>query len=92
MSGDLRLEDVNGTVSVGLYKPGNIQIDNRRGDVQVSIPPNTAIKVEARTHEGEIASDFDEIKVDNKDRAIKRQRFDRNERPAAGDELRQGND
>jgi DUF4097 and DUF4098 domain-containing protein YvlB len=67
-SGDLRLEDVNGTVSVGLYKPGNIQIDNRRGDVQVSIPPNTAIKVEARTREGEITSDFDEIKVDNKDR------------------------
>jgi DUF4097 and DUF4098 domain-containing protein YvlB len=67
-SGDLRLEDVNGTVSVGLYKPGNIQIDNRRGDVQVSIPPNTAIKVEARTHEGEIESEFDEIKADNKDR------------------------
>ena len=68
LSGDLRLEDVNGTVSVGLYKPGNIQIDNRRGDVQVSIPPNTAIKVDARTHEGEITSEFDEIKVDNKDR------------------------
>jgi DUF4097 and DUF4098 domain-containing protein YvlB len=68
LSGDLRLEDVNGTVSVGVYKPGNMQIDNRRGDVQVSIPPNTAIKVEARTREGEIESDFDEIKVDNKDR------------------------
>jgi DUF4097 and DUF4098 domain-containing protein YvlB len=67
-SGDLRLEDVNGTVSVGLYKPGNIQIDNRRGDVQVSIPPNTAIKVEARTHDGEIESEFDEIKADNKDK------------------------
>ncbi|HLM79334.1 MAG TPA: DUF4097 family beta strand repeat-containing protein [Terriglobales bacterium] len=67
-SGDLRLEDVNGTVAVGLYKPGNIQIDNRRGDVQVSIPPNTAIKVEARTHDGEIESEFDEIKADNKDK------------------------
>ena len=68
MSGDLRLEDSNGTVEVGLHKPGNIQIDNRKGDVQVSIPPNTAIKVEARTHEGEIQSDFDEIKVDNRNR------------------------
>ncbi len=66
LSGDLRLEDSNGTVEVGLHKPGNIQIDNRKGDVQVSIPPNTAIKVEARTHEGEIQSDFDEIKVDNR--------------------------
>jgi len=67
LSGDLRLEDENGTVEVGLHKPGNIQIDNRKGDVQVSIPPNTAVKVEARTHEGEIQSDFDEIKVSNKD-------------------------
>ena len=65
LSGDLRLEDSNGTVEVGLNKPGNIQIDNRKGDVQVSIPPNTAIKVEARTHQGEIQSDFDEIKVEN---------------------------
>ena len=68
LSGDLRLEDSNGTVAVGLYKPGNIQIDNRKGDVQVTIPPNTAIKVEARTHEGEIESDFDEIKVDSRNR------------------------
>jgi DUF4097 and DUF4098 domain-containing protein YvlB len=68
LSGDLRLEDSNGTVEVGLRKPGNIQIDNRKGDVQVSIPPNTAVKVEARTRDGEIASDFDEIKVDNRDK------------------------
>jgi hypothetical protein len=66
-SGDLRLEDENGMVEVGLRKPGNIQIDNRKGDVQVSIPPNTPIKVEARTREGEIESDLDEIKVDKHD-------------------------
>jgi hypothetical protein len=68
LSGDLRLEDENGTVEVGLHKPGNIQIDNRKGDVQVSIPPNTAIKIEARTRAGEVESDFDEIKVDNRDK------------------------
>jgi len=67
LSGDLRLEDENGTVEVGLHKPGNIQIDNRKGDVQISIPPNTPIKVEARTRRGEIESDFEEIKVDNHD-------------------------
>jgi len=68
LSGDLRLEDSNGTVEVGLRKPGNIQIDNRKGDVQISIPPNTPMKVEARAREGEIESDFDEIKVDNSDK------------------------
>ncbi|HLX86451.1 MAG TPA: DUF4097 family beta strand repeat-containing protein [Terriglobales bacterium] len=67
VSGDLRLEDENGSVEVGLHKPGNIQIDNRKGDVQLSIPPDTPIKVEARTREGEIQSDFPEIKVENRD-------------------------
>jgi DUF4097 and DUF4098 domain-containing protein YvlB len=68
LSGDLRLEDSNGSVDVAVRKPGNIQIDNRKGDVQVSIPPNTAIKVEARTQDGEIESDFDAVKVDSHDR------------------------
>jgi len=68
LSGDLRLEDTNGTVDVGIYKPGNIQIDNRKGDVQVTIPPATAIKIEARTREGEIETDFDEIKIENEHR------------------------
>lgn len=67
LSGDLRLEDSNGSVDVAVRKPGNIQIDNRKGDVQVSIPPNTAIKVEARTKDGEIESDFSEVKVDSQD-------------------------
>jgi DUF4097 and DUF4098 domain-containing protein YvlB len=65
LSGDLRLEDTNGTVEVGVHNPGSIQIDNRKGDVQITIPPDTAIKIEARTRDGEIQSDFGEIKVEN---------------------------
>jgi len=65
VSGDLRLEDTNGSVNVAVHDPGNMQIDNRKGDVQVTIPPSTALKVEARTREGEIQSDFSEIKIEN---------------------------
>jgi len=65
LSGDLRLEDTNGSVNVGLQKPGNIQIDNRKGDVQIALPPKTPLKVEARTHEGDISTDFDEVKVES---------------------------
>ena len=65
LSGDLRLQDENGSVEVGLHKPGNIQIDNRKGDVQIVVPPETALRVEARTRDGEIQSDFGEIKVEN---------------------------
>ena len=68
LSGDLRLEDNNAAVEISLHKPGNIQIENRKGDVQVTIPPNTAMSVEARAHQGEIESDFDQLKVENSDR------------------------
>jgi DUF4097 and DUF4098 domain-containing protein YvlB len=65
LTGDLRLEDENGSVDVALQKPGNIQIDNPKGDVKVSVPPDTPLKVEARTREGNIESDFDAIKVES---------------------------
>jgi DUF4097 and DUF4098 domain-containing protein YvlB len=67
LSGDLRLQDDNGTVEIGLHNPGNIQIENRKGDVQVTIPPNTAIKIEARSRGGEISSDFSELQINNGD-------------------------
>src|SRR5271165_492420 len=67
VSGDLRLQDENGSVEVGLHKPGEVQIENRKGDVQVSIPPNTGVKVEARSKGGEIESYFSELKVENGD-------------------------
>src|SRR5882672_3556278 len=65
LSGDLRLQDDNGTVEVGLHKPGNIQIENRKGDVQVTLAPNTAVKIEARSRGGEISSDFSELQINN---------------------------
>jgi hypothetical protein len=65
LSGDLRLEDSHGTVEVGLRKPGNIQIENRKGDIQVTIPPDSAVKVDARLRGGSISSDFGELKVEN---------------------------
>ena len=65
LSGDLRLENSNAAVEVALHKPGNIQIENRKGDVQVTIPPNTPVRVEAHSRGGEISSDFNELQVNN---------------------------
>lgn len=65
LSGDLRLRDSNGTIEVSLRKPGNIQIENRKGDVQVTVPPNAAVNVEARVRDGEIESEFDQLKVEH---------------------------
>lgn len=63
--GDLRLEDSNGAVQVTMRKMGNVQIDNRNGDIQLSLPTQAGFNVEARASNGEIQSDFSELKIEN---------------------------
>lgn len=65
VSGDVRLQDDNGTVEVGMRNLGNVQIDSRNGDVQLSLPEKAGFRVDARTRDGEIQSEFPEIKVNN---------------------------
>lgn len=67
VAGDLRLQDDNGGVEVSMHSLGNVQIDSRSGDVQLSVPDKAGFRVDARTRDGEIQSDFPELKVDNGD-------------------------
>jgi DUF4097 and DUF4098 domain-containing protein YvlB len=67
VSGDVRLQNENGGVEISLRTPGNVQIDSRNGDVQVSVPDKAGFRVDARTRDGEIQSDFPELKIDNGD-------------------------
>jgi hypothetical protein len=68
VSGDVRLQNDNGTVELGMRNLGNVQIDNRNGDVQISLPEKSGFRVDARAKDGEIQSDFPDLKVDNNDR------------------------
>jgi hypothetical protein len=65
VSGDVRLQDDNGGIEVALRTPGNVQIDSRNGDVQLSLPDKAGFRVDARTRDGEIQSDFPELKIEN---------------------------
>src|SRR3954453_15692190 len=65
VNGDVRMQDDNGAIELGMSKLGNIQIDNRNGGVQVSLPDRAGFRVDARTRDGEIQSDFPELKVNN---------------------------
>jgi DUF4097 and DUF4098 domain-containing protein YvlB len=65
VSGDVRLQDDNGTVEVGMRNVGNVQIDSRNGDVQVGLPDKAGFRIDARARDGEIQSEFPEIKVNN---------------------------
>lgn len=67
VSGDVRLQNDNGAIEVGMRILGNIQIDNRNGDIQLSLPDKAAFRLDAHTRDGEIQSDYPELKVNNEE-------------------------
>jgi hypothetical protein len=71
VSGDVRLKDDNGTVELIMHSVGNVQIDNRNGDVQLSLPDKAGFRLDARTRGGEIQSEFPELKVNNDEHEAK---------------------
>jgi len=68
VSGDVRIQDDNGAVEVAMRTVGNVQIDNRNGTVQLSLPDKATFRLDARVRDGEIQSDFPELKISNEER------------------------
>jgi DUF4097 and DUF4098 domain-containing protein YvlB len=66
-SGDVRLQDENGAVEIRVNKMGSMQVENRQGDIRIFLPDKSAFQVEAHVRNGEIESDFGEVKIDNGD-------------------------
>jgi len=56
--GDVSVQNRDGRISI--EPAGNYAIDakNAKGDVEVSLPPNASASVNARTHNGDIVSDY----------------------------------
>jgi DUF4097 and DUF4098 domain-containing protein YvlB len=71
VSGDVRLQNENGGIDVSMRSLGNVQIDSRNGDIHLSVPDKAGFRVDARTRDGEIQSDFPELKIENGDREAK---------------------
>ncbi len=71
VSGDLRVQDANGGVEASMRSLGNVQIDDRNGDIHLSVPDKAGFRLDARTRDGEIESDFPDLKVDNNDHESK---------------------
>jgi DUF4097 and DUF4098 domain-containing protein YvlB len=67
VKGDVRLEDENGEVEIHVNKVGSMQVSNRNSDVQIYLPDKAAFQLDAHARGGEIESDFDSLKVDNRD-------------------------
>ncbi len=71
VSGDVRVQNENGGIEVSMRALGNVQIDGRNGDISLSVPDKAGFRVDARTRDGEIQSDFAELKIDNNDHEAK---------------------
>jgi hypothetical protein len=67
VNGDVHLEDENGAVEIRMNKLGNMQVSNRNSDIAIHLPDKAAFQLDARSRGGEIASDFEGLKIDNGD-------------------------
>src|SRR5579872_1364181 len=65
VSGDVRLQDENGSVELHSTKLGSMQVENRKGDIQIYVPDKSSFQVDARARGGEIETDFEGLKIDN---------------------------
>jgi DUF4097 and DUF4098 domain-containing protein YvlB len=71
VSGDVRVQNENGGIEVAMRSLGNVQIDSRNGDINLSVPDKAGFHLDARARDGEIQSDFSELKIDNNDHEAK---------------------
>src|SRR5205085_477004 len=69
ITGDVKVENTNGEVEIHATKLplGRIDIVNRKGEVQLTLPANSGFELDARTRRGEIESgDFPELSKQNR--------------------------
>jgi DUF4097 and DUF4098 domain-containing protein YvlB len=59
ITGDVHIEDADGEISLGLAgQPGEIQVHNRNGAIQLTVPRDANFLLQASARNGEIHSDF----------------------------------
>jgi DUF4097 and DUF4098 domain-containing protein YvlB len=56
--GDTHIEDHDARIELDMGGSYPVEVKNNKGDVELSLPPGVAVTVDARTHNGDIVSDF----------------------------------
>ncbi|MGA3345575.1 MAG: DUF4097 family beta strand repeat-containing protein [Terracidiphilus sp.] len=67
--GDSTVEDRDGRISVEPAGSFAVDAKNSKGDVEVTLPPNVSATVNARTHNGDIVSDYGTFPTDGEDKS-----------------------
>jgi len=65
--GDSYAEDRDGRISIEPAGNYEVEAKNSKGDVELTLPPNASASVNARTHNGDIVSDYNMPSMDDSD-------------------------
>jgi DUF4097 and DUF4098 domain-containing protein YvlB len=65
VAGDVRVENSNGEIELHSSRLGTIEIENRRGAVELVLPPRAAFELEAVSRRGEISSEFEGVNINS---------------------------
>jgi DUF4097 and DUF4098 domain-containing protein YvlB len=67
ISNDVHVQNENGAVEVHVNKLGGLDIKNAKGDIRIFLPAKTGFQLEASARDGEIQTDFNDLKISNGD-------------------------
>jgi DUF4097 and DUF4098 domain-containing protein YvlB len=67
ISNDVHVQNENGAVEVHINKLGGLDIKNAKGDIRIFEPAKTGFQLEASARDGEIQTDFTDLKITNGD-------------------------
>jgi DUF4097 and DUF4098 domain-containing protein YvlB len=57
--GDINVETRNGRIAIEPAGAYSVDAKNNKGDIELTLPPNASATVSARTHNGDIVTDYD---------------------------------
>ena len=67
ISNDVHVQNENGAVEVHVDKIGGLDIKNAKGDIRIFVPAKAGFQLEASDRDGEIQTDFNDLKITNGD-------------------------
>jgi DUF4097 and DUF4098 domain-containing protein YvlB len=67
ISNDVHVQNENGAVEVHVNKLGGLDIKNAKGDIRIFVPAKAGFQLAASAHDGEIQTDFTDLKINNGD-------------------------
>jgi len=67
ITSDVHMTNENGAVEIHLNKLGSLEVTNSKGDIRIFVPEKAGFQVDAQARDGEIETDFPQLKIDNGD-------------------------